>query len=443
MTKKLPAAADLWREKLEFLLREQALATDPSQKFSLRKQIEEAEAKLRELAAAPSPPVPPRNTEAERHAQTLDEPDTGEADPAAGEEATAGPQPTSPLRLAVQASAGLALFLIILFVGWWKLGPKPTAPPEQELEPKAVAPPEQTGGTSSSGTPDSSSGQARGVRPLEPGSDSGRITPYRKKLALVIGIDRYGAGVPGLSYAVRDARAVRDLLRDHLAFDRVVLLEDEEAERSGILSTIVELNAELESDDQFFFFFAGHGISFREDEQEIGYLLPQDTSGFDEPSVAVDAISMTDLRERVTKLKAKHILLAIDACFGGYAARSPRGVDIQTENYLRIITTSRARQIITAGQQGQKVYEDSAWGHSAFTYKLLEGLGKGLADGDGNGLVIAAELYTYLSAAVTVITQGAQTPQYAELSPDEGQFVFVLPTMQAARGESLSESPGK
>ena len=42
-------AAALWREKLEYLLEAEAIATEPAQKFALKKQIEEARAKIREL----------------------------------------------------------------------------------------------------------------------------------------------------------------------------------------------------------------------------------------------------------------------------------------------------------------------------------------------------------------------------------------------------------
>ncbi len=39
----------VWIEKLDFLLEQQPTVTDPAQKFALRKQIEEAEQKIREL----------------------------------------------------------------------------------------------------------------------------------------------------------------------------------------------------------------------------------------------------------------------------------------------------------------------------------------------------------------------------------------------------------
>ena len=43
-------AIALWREKLEFLREQEVLATDAAQKFALKKQIEEAEAKIRGLS---------------------------------------------------------------------------------------------------------------------------------------------------------------------------------------------------------------------------------------------------------------------------------------------------------------------------------------------------------------------------------------------------------
>ena len=44
------AAAAIWREKLEYLRVQDAICSDPAQRFTLKKQIEEAEARLRELS---------------------------------------------------------------------------------------------------------------------------------------------------------------------------------------------------------------------------------------------------------------------------------------------------------------------------------------------------------------------------------------------------------
>ncbi len=46
--KATPSALRTWLEKLEFLMEQEAIITDPAQKFALKKQIEEAKAKIRE-----------------------------------------------------------------------------------------------------------------------------------------------------------------------------------------------------------------------------------------------------------------------------------------------------------------------------------------------------------------------------------------------------------
>ncbi|MEM9266592.1 MAG: hypothetical protein AAGA46_13810 [Cyanobacteria bacterium P01_F01_bin.13] len=43
-------AVALWQEKLEFLQAEEAITADPAQKFALKKQIEEAQEKNRQLS---------------------------------------------------------------------------------------------------------------------------------------------------------------------------------------------------------------------------------------------------------------------------------------------------------------------------------------------------------------------------------------------------------
>ncbi len=267
------------------------------------------------------------------------------------------------------------------------------------------------------------------------------FVPYRRKVALIIGIDRYQdqSGIPELSYAVRDARAIEDLLRRHLDFDAVKVLEDENARRSDILRAVLALGDELGEEDQFFFYFAGHGITFGDGDGEMGYLVPQDASGLDESSIVIGGLSMSHLRDQLVRLPAKHVLLVVDSCYSGYAAVVARGSPTASASYLHAITSSKARQIITAGKRGQSAFEKSEWGHSALTYKLLQGLRERLADRDRNGIVPAAELFSFLSIGVSELTSGTQTPQFADLSADEGEFVFILSEDDATVAVELSQ----
>lgn len=49
-------AREKWEEKLAFLLEQEAILADPSQKFALRNQIEEARERIRELKDLQEPP---------------------------------------------------------------------------------------------------------------------------------------------------------------------------------------------------------------------------------------------------------------------------------------------------------------------------------------------------------------------------------------------------
>ena len=46
-----PQPVQMWKRRLAFLQEQEAVVSDPSQKFTLREQIEEARARLRELTA--------------------------------------------------------------------------------------------------------------------------------------------------------------------------------------------------------------------------------------------------------------------------------------------------------------------------------------------------------------------------------------------------------
>ncbi|MEM8995089.1 MAG: caspase family protein, partial [Acidobacteriota bacterium] len=246
---------------------------------------------------------------------------------------------------------------------------------------------------------------------------------------MIIGIDRYAPVVGGLDYAVRDARGVDELLRHHLGFDEVIVLEDAKATRAGILQAILRLGSDLGAKDQLLVFFAGHGVTLGEGSSQMGYLLPQDVRSLAKEDVFTVGIPMVDLNSRLVDLPAKHILLLVDACYSGYAAVTSRGSSraALSAGYFRNITRYRARQLITAGRRDQESLESDQWGHSAFTYKLLQGLREHLADTDRNGIVTTLELATFLSKSVYDLTDGRQTPQFADLSFDEGEFVFILP----------------
>jgi hypothetical protein len=71
------------------------------------------------------------------------------------------------------------------------------------------------------------------------------------------------------------------------------------------------------------------------------------------------------------------------------------------------------------------VVEGPQWGHSVFTYYLLEGLRKGLADLNQDGVIPASELYAYLDGRVPAASENHQRPELWSLAAEKGEFVFL------------------
>jgi hypothetical protein len=144
---------------------------------------------------------------------------------------------------------------------------------------------------------------------------------------------------------------------------------------------------------------------------------------------------MSTIRDLSESLPAKHMLFLVDACYGGIAGQQFRSVPKITEQYVREITRERGRQIITAGDENQEAIEATQWGHSVFTYFVLEGLGKGLADLNGDGIIPTSELYQYLDTRVFAeakLHNHTQRPQLAMLTAERGEFVFYKTPRQDA-----------
>ncbi len=243
--------------------------------------------------------------------------------------------------------------------------------------------------------------------------------------AVIIGIDKY-LNLAGLAYAVDDAKSVARMLGGQ-GFT-VTSLYNTQATRTAILRELRQnLITRVQKEDRVVIFFAGHigETPSKGNQQSVGYMMPVDT----EPGLLPDtAISVEILRELSEALPAKQVLFLIDICYGGIGGHSQRSFPPMTSNYLKMIASEPARQLITAGGTGQQALAGPKWKHSVFTYYLLEGIGKGRGDLNGDGIIPTSELFAFLdehvqSAALT--HKHVQRPEMWGLSPEKGEFVFI------------------
>jgi formylglycine-generating enzyme required for sulfatase activity len=262
--------------------------------------------------------------------------------------------------------------------------------------------------------------------------DSGRAPEpiggfYKNSWALVIGINAYEKVSPRLTYAVADARAVAEAL-PALGFPRqnIRLLLDGEATKSQIERVLYREFGRMGADDRLLVYFAGHGETLAIRGGEEGYLLPVDT---DPQTLPLTAIPMDDVKRISQRLKGKHYLFLMDACFSGFAITRDIAPKATTDEYVASALREPAVQILTAGRKGERSIEDG--GHGLFTRRLLDGL-RGLAfDPEGGGILTAAQLAAWIEPRVVRDSKGRMNPQYGKID-GEGHFVFVKPGSQVA-----------
>ena len=267
---------------------------------------------------------------------------------------------------------------------------------------------------------------------------------FRQSVAVVIGIDAYGHGVPPLRTAANDARRLAQVLADDHGYD-VRLLLDQAASRDAITGLLADdLAHAVGPEDRVLFYFAGHGVALDGDDGPTGYLLPQDARRGE----AASYLHMPALYDALNALACRHVLVVLDSCFSG-AFRWSSTRDLVTlpevihqERYDRFILDP-AWQAIASASHDQTALDElpgtfgdrgDEGGHSPFAralFEALDGAGDVVPAGEGDGVITASELYLYLEAALQPATIEAghrQTPSLWPLAKhDKGEFIFLTP----------------
>jgi len=261
------------------------------------------------------------------------------------------------------------------------------------------------------------------IKALDASGQPQSVKLYNKSYAVIIGIDQY-QNLPfdrQLSYAVRDAKGVENVLRKNFKFDKIITLYNKEATKDNILKVLMgDLSRELTEEDALFIFWAGHGNQEKTREGDLGYLIPFDGS----MTEVYKNITMAQIRDDISrKIPAKHVFYVMDACYGGLLAQT-RAIDKQTKrdySYLQEITKERVRQVLTAGGKDQQVLDGGPNGHSVFTGRIIEVLE------NADDFITANELQAVVKEKVFSDARArshTQTPGYGSLY-GVGDFIFI------------------
>ena len=192
-----------------------------------------------------------------------------------------------------------------------------------------------------------------------------------KNWAIAVGINEYYNLQP-LSYAVQDAEAIQDFFLNEAGFEQVYYFSDHspriETPKGPIRSLPTFANLKrflrerfqqpfLETGDNFWFFFAGHG----ELQEGHDYLMPVDA---DPGNLEETALRISDITAYLRNCGADNVVLLLDAC-RSQGRRSGTGFGVETQPGMVTVYSCSPREAS---------YEIEDLRHGAFTYALLEGL---------------------------------------------------------------------
>lgn len=251
-----------------------------------------------------------------------------------------------------------------------------------------------------------------------------------KFYGLFIGIDRYlDEKITDLNYAARDAYQMFELFQSNLepGEAELILLQNEEATCHKITDNISNnISEKALEDDLVLIYFAGHGspeISLTGD-QYSRFLIPHDTSYHNIVASALDLES--DIRKLFDTVKARWIVLIIDACFSGkiggrtFIGPLMGALEAYREPVkLRDIDFGKGKALIAAADVNEVAIEDHKLRSGVFTHFLLNTLTE--PDNSGSASIGLGTLYETVSRKVKAYTVGWQNPifngysKYAQL----------------------------
>lgn len=180
-----------------------------------------------------------------------------------------------------------------------------------------------------------------------------------------IGISKY-ISYTDLPNAVRDVSEISKLLEDQYAYNKIKLLYNEDATRSGIISLLEKLAAEVTQQDSLVIYYAGHGEPGRKNKS---YWLPHNS----EPSNVHSWLRAGTIIDILDDIDVKHLLLLCDSCFaGGLIEPSLYRSAISNEN--RMASKKESRWFVCSGSSTQLVVDGKIGEYSPFAKTILDTL---------------------------------------------------------------------
>ncbi|MBD2440978.1 caspase, EACC1-associated type [Nostoc sp. FACHB-110] len=250
------------------------------------------------------------------------------------------------------------------------------------------------------------------------------------KVALLIGVSKYGTDFTPLPSAIRDVEAMYDVLvHPHIggfAESNIHILKD--PEQKSLAIAIENLFSSRDKDDLLLLYFSGHSI--KDYLNNTLYLAACDT--IKQPKkgelMRATAVSAKFIHERMSESRCRHQVIILDSCFSGaFATGLPIKGNDDIRGDIEQQFGAEGRVVLTSSSSTQYSFEQEGEDLSIYTRFFIEGIKSGEADFDQDGYISTDEIHEYASRKVRQLRPEMNPEIYVARQGYKIRLTQVLP----------------
>ncbi len=217
------------------------------------------------------------------------------------------------------------------------------------------------------------------VQPSQGSPRQAAVQGGPRVFAVMVGVSDYAGRASNLNYTDEDAlKLAESLRREGVLNPASVTLTNAEATVDGVRDAFRRVAAEAGPDDMFLFFFSGHGS-----QSDPGQVSATEPDGRTESiSLRDGSISDTEMASLFGTLRTRLSMLVLDSCFSGGFARN-------------VVDRPGVMGLFSSEEDLTSAVADKFSAGGYLAHFLRTGMA-GEADADGDRMVTAGELTTYL-----------------------------------------------
>ncbi len=242
-----------------------------------------------------------------------------------------------------------------------------------------------------------------------------------KTFALVIGTNTYGrqSDWKNLKNPINDANAVAELLERKYGAE-VKMLYDEP--KDSVFFNIVKLKNEMQENDKFILFIAGHGYFSK--ELTDGFLVMNNSKAINKDTYLESYMQMASLNRLIDNIPAKNVFVIFDVCFGATFDLNAQDIDpnryqntdldISIAEFIDRQNEKTSRIFLASGRYEVPDYWSNSLNHSPFADKLINFLS-------------SEDVFVSPGKLMTIMEGNATAPILKQFGKHQAGADFLLP----------------